>query len=140
MKTKDLIKLLKEADPTGEEEVCIDNNPVWFVQRMPAYYDGRLVRFEPPLPIDEDEGMRVPDKVHFVSDGAKVEIMYYTWRSAMWDSDGELELGNYSEGSDIVDIVEEERKKVLDFMSGKEERLKTLKDIREKKDELSMGK
>ena len=111
-----------------------------FVQRMPAYYDGRLVRFEPPLPIDEDEGMRVPDKVHFVSDGAKVEIMYYTWRSAMWDSDGELELGNYSEGSDIVDIVEEERKKVLDFMSGKEERLKTLKDIREKKDELSMGK
>ena len=129
MKTKDLIKLLKEEDPSGEEEVCIDNQPVWFVQRMPAYYDGRLVRYEPPLTYDEDVGTIFPDKVHFVSEGAKIEIMYYSWRNAMWDSNGELELGRCP-SDHTKGIFEEEQKKVLDFMDGKEERIKKLQEKR----------
>lgn len=30
-------------DPTGELEVCVSGNePIYFVERQPAYYDGRL--------------------------------------------------------------------------------------------------
>jgi hypothetical protein len=42
VKTKDLIAALQEADPTGEEQVCVGNEDIHFVQREPAYYDGAL--------------------------------------------------------------------------------------------------
>lgn len=42
MKTKELIRQLQEADPTGETEVCVGNVDIHFVQRLPAYYDGTL--------------------------------------------------------------------------------------------------
>ena len=40
MKTKELIKRLQEADPSGEIEVCVGNEDILFVQILPAYYDG----------------------------------------------------------------------------------------------------
>ena len=40
MKTKELIKQLQALDPTGEEEVCIANSDILFIERLPAYYDG----------------------------------------------------------------------------------------------------
>jgi hypothetical protein len=42
MKTKTLIKLLQEADPTGEEEVCVGNVDIFDVHPDGAYYDGAL--------------------------------------------------------------------------------------------------
>lgn len=42
MKTKELIRQLQEADPTGEIECCVGNADIHFVQRLPAYYDGTL--------------------------------------------------------------------------------------------------
>lgn len=42
MKTKKLIELLMEADPSGEAECCIDNCDITFVDPLPGYYDGRL--------------------------------------------------------------------------------------------------
>lgn len=42
MKTKELIKRLNDADPTGEAEVCVDNTDILFVEALPAYYDGYL--------------------------------------------------------------------------------------------------
>lgn len=42
MKTKELIRLLQEADPSGEEEVCVGNVDIHFVEKLPAYYDGAL--------------------------------------------------------------------------------------------------
>lgn len=42
MKTKELIRQLQEADPTGEEEVCVGNIDIHFVESLPAYYDGSL--------------------------------------------------------------------------------------------------
>lgn len=42
MKTGELIKLLQEADPSGELPVCVGNHDVYFVQKLPAYYDGPL--------------------------------------------------------------------------------------------------
>jgi hypothetical protein len=41
MKTKDLIKELQEADPSGESQVEIGNGGALYgVQRLPGYYDG----------------------------------------------------------------------------------------------------
>ena len=41
MKTKELIKQLREADPTGEEEVTVGNTDIHFVDGLlPSYYDG----------------------------------------------------------------------------------------------------
>jgi hypothetical protein len=42
MKTKELIRQLQEEDPTGEEEVCVHNEPIFFLENLPAYYDGLL--------------------------------------------------------------------------------------------------
>jgi hypothetical protein len=42
MKTKDLIKLLQEEDPSGEIECCVGNADIVAVEQMPAYYDGKL--------------------------------------------------------------------------------------------------
>jgi hypothetical protein len=42
MKTKELIKRLQEADPSGELECCVGNIDIYFVTQEPAYYDGAL--------------------------------------------------------------------------------------------------
>lgn len=42
MKTKELISLLQEVDPTGEVECCIGNSDIHFVSKEPAYWDGNL--------------------------------------------------------------------------------------------------
>lgn len=42
MKSKDLIKELQNIDPTGETEVLIGNQDIWFLEKMGAYYDGAM--------------------------------------------------------------------------------------------------
>lgn len=42
MKTKDLIKELQKADPSGETHAAIGNSDIMCVERLPAYYDGSL--------------------------------------------------------------------------------------------------
>jgi hypothetical protein len=42
MKTKKLIELLNEADPSGELECCVGNRDIFSVYTDPAYWDGRL--------------------------------------------------------------------------------------------------
>lgn len=42
MKTKEVIRQLMEADPSGEEEVCVGNVDIHFIESAPAYYDGAL--------------------------------------------------------------------------------------------------
>jgi hypothetical protein len=50
MKTKELIRLLQQEDPSGELEVVADDNSdIHCVEEQPAYYDGRgqvLIRDE----------------------------------------------------------------------------------------------
>lgn len=43
MKTKTLIKLLQEEDPTGELEVNVGGKDIYFVDKLPGYYDGAYV-------------------------------------------------------------------------------------------------
>ena len=42
MKTKEVIRQLQEADPSGEEEVCIGNHDIYRIFPEDAYYDGSL--------------------------------------------------------------------------------------------------
>lgn len=44
MKTKDLIRRLQEADPTGELHVSVGNIDILTVYRVEHYYDGRQER------------------------------------------------------------------------------------------------
>lgn len=40
MKTKEVIKLLQEEDPSGELECCVGNADIYYIETLPCYYDG----------------------------------------------------------------------------------------------------
>ena len=44
MKSSEIIKKIQEIDPTGEMEVCIENEDIFMIQQKPAYWNGRLQR------------------------------------------------------------------------------------------------
>jgi hypothetical protein len=60
MKNKELIAILQQYDP--DIEVCVDNYDIYFVDKVEAYWDGRLQR----LVLDESK------KPHYHVVGAKV--------------------------------------------------------------------
>jgi hypothetical protein len=82
MKTKTLIKLLQEADPTGEEEVCVGNQDILCVEQEPAYYDGCLQVLER----DESKECYNVTGVRYVRDGNKISITPYGVVDAIWDN------------------------------------------------------
>jgi hypothetical protein len=62
VKSKELIRLLMEQDPSGETEVSVGNHDIYFIERQPAYWDGSLQR----IIIDESK------KPYYSVVGAKV--------------------------------------------------------------------
>ena len=42
MTTQKLIEELKKADPGGTAEVVVNNAPIYFVENLPAYWDGHM--------------------------------------------------------------------------------------------------
>jgi len=40
VKTKKVIELLQKADPSGENEVCVDNMDIYSIHSEPAYWNG----------------------------------------------------------------------------------------------------
>lgn len=44
MKTNEFIELLKKEDPEGVCDITVGNEPVYWIERLPYYYDGRLQR------------------------------------------------------------------------------------------------
>lgn len=82
MKTKELIRRLQEADPTGELEACVGNADVFFVSTEPAYYDGCLqvlIRDPAKAPYYDVVGAR------YVSAGSKVKIVPLSITDLLWD-------------------------------------------------------
>lgn len=80
MKTKELIRLLQEADPTGEEEVCVNNEDILDVGTEPAYWDGTLQILE------RDEKLSPYYNVvgaTFKREGCKVSIFTHGIRDAI---------------------------------------------------------
>jgi hypothetical protein len=116
MKTKELIKMLQEADPTGEEEVSVGNIGVWHVTREPAYWDGcqQVLKLDPDAEYYNVIGAEIRGK------GDKIVINDLSIRSAFWNRtdmpvtyDGEYAERNYKEH------VEEWRKEAIDFKASR---------------------
>lgn len=78
MKSKEVIKMLLEIDPTGEIEVCIGNQAISHLDEMPSYYDGRLQMIE-----TDDDGCAVSAK--YVSGGVKIKIITYDIEEEIWE-------------------------------------------------------
>lgn len=79
MKTRILIALLQEKDPTGDLECAVGNHDILFVDRQPAYYDGPLQVLERDQanPYYNVTGARV------VRSGAKLSIVSHSITDAL---------------------------------------------------------
>ncbi len=80
MKTKELIKLLKEEDPSGELECCIHNQDILSVYQEIAYWDGCLQI----LKRDIKKKTYNVIGAKYTSEGFKVSIIPYGIEDALW--------------------------------------------------------
>jgi hypothetical protein len=80
MKTKDLIKLLQEADTSGEFEVLIENSDIESLDVLPAYYDGRITVIK-----ERDKNFR-PIKSEVTGSGVKLNLYRHSWTEKFLDS------------------------------------------------------
>lgn len=78
MKTKELVRLLQEEDPSGEEECCIGNEDISCLYSESAYWDGCLQT------MIHENGKLVGFK--FSSEGSKVVIRSLGLRDALLDN------------------------------------------------------
>ena len=46
MESGKLIEMIKESDPEGTTQVTLGGDAVWFVERLPGYYDGSFAYLE----------------------------------------------------------------------------------------------
>lgn len=85
MKTNEFIKLLQEEDPSNECDVCVGNNPVSWVEKLPYYYDGKQTI------VERVDGY--PVRGGYPSGTMKMKIHYDTLEDALMDNpDMELDL------------------------------------------------
>lgn len=116
MKTKRLIELLQEADPSGELECCIHNQDILGVHTMAAYWDGCLQVLErdpAKAPYYDVVGGR------FVAGGDKLKIIPHGIFDAIDDNyefpvsfDGDYTRNHYAE------TVEKRRVEVREMEQG----------------------
>ncbi len=86
MKTGELIRLLQEADPSGEVECCIDNHDIYSVELWPAFYDGALeilIR-DPSLRPNYDVIGGIIRRT-----GQKIRLRSLPLEDAVWDAKGQ---------------------------------------------------
>jgi len=89
MKTKELIKRLQEADPSGELECCVGNADIYFCHVEPAYWDGclQVLKRDPKL-----EPYYNLTGVKFTTKGNKVQIEVVDFETLLLDvEDAEVE-------------------------------------------------
>ena len=96
MKSKELIRQLQEADPTGEVEVGVGNHDIFSVEPMPAYYDGKfqkLLRDESKKPYFDIVGAK------WCSRGCKIKLVPMGVADVLWNNPKAVvdysELGDY---------------------------------------------
>jgi hypothetical protein len=118
MKTKDLIKALQEADPTGELPVCVGNIDVYFCDVLPAYYDGyleQLIIDEAKKPYFSIVGAKV------IGTGKKVCLHPYSVEDGILDDpDFTVEFENVSSESEkrLIEIYDVWRKESREIEAG----------------------
>lgn len=101
MKSKKLIELLREVDPSGETEVCVGNCDIRDVDMLPAYYDGRLQTLK-----YDKEGYVIGGKYH--SSGDKVDLRVLSIAEAIESS---VEYANIDLDVDYSELSGETEKR-----------------------------
>jgi hypothetical protein len=93
MKSKELIRLLQEQDPSGEIEVCVGNVDIHFLSCEPAYYDGPL------QVLTRDESKKpyynITGGMYFTS-GSKLKLHLLSFRDVI-ENDPDTAVIEYSE-------------------------------------------
>lgn len=111
MKTKEVIKLLQDADPSGELE-CFGcgNSDITYVDCLPAYYDG-----SGQLIIRDEKGRVIGAK--FLRSGNKVCIRTMDIEDALWDNpDLPVDFSEIQEWHNYRENVEKIRKEVKEYI------------------------
>jgi len=127
MKTKELIRQLMEQDPTGEEEVCVNNVDIHFVQREPACHDGHhqvLIR-------DESNPYYNIIGAEYRSEGIKINITPLSIQWAIYN-DPKVPV------SYVGDYTEEDHKEQVE--QWRAETRKIIKEIAAEKPKRKKGK
>lgn len=100
MKTKELIALLQKEDPSGELECCVDNSPIMFISRLPAYYDGILRK----LILDENDSV---SGIKFISSGFKIKLQLYDYDDLIADDpDAVIDFSECSHPTHYKEIID----------------------------------
>ena len=81
MKTKELIRQLQEADPSGELECAIGNSDIHFVEVQPAYWDGCLEVLER----DESNPYYNIIGAKYTTEGVKINISTLSIEEAIFN-------------------------------------------------------
>jgi hypothetical protein len=117
MKTKKVIQLLQEIDPSGELEVCVGDTDIFTIHHAPAYYDGQLE----VLLRDESNPFYDVIGAKIVCTGYKVQIHTLSIEDALYDAWNlriETDCDNMPNNQlyqVIVERREEAYKSALDF-------------------------
>lgn len=78
MKTKELIKMLKEEDPSGEGYVRINGGAILCCEAKEGYWDGMYQYYK--------------DGVWYMSaNNYKIDIHTISWEDIVWDCEGNME-------------------------------------------------
>lgn len=127
MKTKKLIELLQEADPSGERECVVGSHDILDVSAEPGYWDGAyevLIR-EENNPYYNVIGAKITTK------GIKVVIDTLSIKNALWDCDArgghfpveiDTTYARPESNKKYHDLVEEWRVKPRKYYESKKER------------------
>lgn len=110
MKTKKLIELLLEVDPTGEVEVCVDNVDIFDVEKLPAYHDGS---FQVLIRDDSKEYYNITGG-RLVCSGQKIQITSFSIKDGLYNAmdGGEFNIEIIGSNSEL------ERKKIDGWING----------------------
>ncbi len=82
MTTSEAIKILKELDPSGNEQLVCRNQPIFFIEKMPAYYDGAMQ----VLITDKSKDCYNVIGGKYVRDGCKVQIVLHSLEDAIFEN------------------------------------------------------
>lgn len=105
----ELIEKLEEEDPEGNTEVVFGNQPIAYVENLPAYYDG-------DLQIAEYTNKGHPKKIIITRKGRKIDIKTHDIGYIFLDDpDFEVEVENGDE--DTKKWVEHLREEAKDIRS-----------------------
>lgn len=119
MKTKDLIALLQQEDPTGEEEVVLPNgDDIHFLESLPGYWDGcytTLIRDPSKTDCYNIIGAK------YCSNGNKIKIRGMSWEDVVANKvDAPVEVIDtfvYKRMQKEVDDWREEMKKMYEELN-----------------------